>query len=173
MYSMLSDEWKKLCIKVFYRLFENHPWNLKKNIDLLIKARKSKADERYTQLIRSQNAFIMFSLVVNRLHYDTCNTLYLPIELWNIIKIDIVNDLNDRLKQLPGEWIDVLQYRYPVDTLSLVQRICYFPIVCKGYKNINFTECQYKQTKYSQKKIIQKHSKHFHRPMKNHKQRFV
>ena len=89
MYSVHADDLSTITLD---RLFDHHPWNIKKNIKLMHKAKKSSADQSYIELIKKWNAFITFELIVNRLKYDTTNIFFLPTELWNIIKSIIYDD---------------------------------------------------------------------------------
>lgn len=80
---------------LYFNLFDQHPWSIKKNTKLSQKAKKSSADKEYINIIKRQNIFITFKLLINRFKYDTQNQFYLPIELWKIIEKPLIEEINE------------------------------------------------------------------------------
>jgi len=98
--------------QLYYNLFDQHPWHLKKNTKLLKKLKKTSVDKEFINLVKRQNVFIIFKLLVNRIRYDTQNVFYLPMELWNIIEQDMVQEITNEFTK----YQDTLYDRYQ-DTL--------------------------------------------------------
>jgi len=110
----------RLNTQLYYNLFDQHPWCLRKNNKLLKKLKKSSVDKEFIDLVKRQNVFIMFKLLVNRFRYDTYNTFYLPMELWNIIETPLVQEITDEFTK----YQDVMYNRwYEVDPIAQWSRL--------------------------------------------------